>query len=161
MSNAWKFGILGAVGIVGALGLAACAAKRYDDPPTDDGRGPHRLDPDATFGAPLTDGARTLVERLSRPLDAPIQAWGVRDDTGTSLDTLKIIDRPGGGYFGISHIDTGGGVFDVRLASSDDLVTWKHERMSTATPTPRSSRRASTATSAIGTRSRSAARSCR
>jgi hypothetical protein len=51
--------------------------------------------------------------------------YGARDDQGTSLDTLKVISNPEGGYLGVYHGQRQG-VFVVQLARSADLLTWKH-----------------------------------
>jgi PA14 domain len=49
--------------------------------------------------------------------------YGVRDDVGNRMDTLKVIDSPAGGYLGVYH--TGD---EVKLATSGDLLTWTFRR---------------------------------
>ncbi|HEY4993511.1 MAG TPA: hypothetical protein VII33_15665 [Nakamurella sp.] len=49
--------------------------------------------------------------------------YGTTDSAGNTMDTVKIIDSPAGGYLGVSHTgDT------VHLAASDDLLTWTFVR---------------------------------
>jgi len=45
--------------------------------------------------------------------------YAVRDSAGNTMDTLKIITNPAGGYLGVYH--TGNA---VKLATSTDLMTW-------------------------------------
>ena len=49
--------------------------------------------------------------------------YGSRDSVGNSMDTVKIIDDPAGGYLGIYH--TGD---EVKLAVSADVLTWTFVR---------------------------------
>ncbi|MET0965834.1 MAG: hypothetical protein ABWZ02_05525 [Nakamurella sp.] len=49
--------------------------------------------------------------------------YGTRDSVGNTMDTVKIIDDPSGGYFGIYH--TGD---EVKLATSTDLANWAYVR---------------------------------
>jgi len=49
--------------------------------------------------------------------------YNVTDDHGCRMDTLKIIEKPNGGYIGVYHSEIGG-VFHVRLANSTDLLNW-------------------------------------
>jgi hypothetical protein len=50
--------------------------------------------------------------------------YGTRDDRGVSMDTLKIIASPGGGYLGVYHGFVRG-VAAVRVATSTDLLHWR------------------------------------
>jgi hypothetical protein len=59
-------------------------------------------------------------------LTGPRCRFGVRDDRGHSMDTLKVIESPAGGYLGVYHCATGDG-FEVHLATSADLLTWQHQ----------------------------------
>jgi len=45
------------------------------------------------------------------------------DSSNSSLDTLKILENPEGGYFGVYHSNVRG-FFEVRLASSSNLLDW-------------------------------------
>ena len=49
--------------------------------------------------------------------------YGARDDAGRSLDCLKVQQASPGQYLGVSHTDEGG-VLNVYLSTSDDLLTW-------------------------------------
>jgi acid phosphatase type 7 len=50
--------------------------------------------------------------------------YGARDDRGNSLDTLKIVNNPNGGYLGVYHT-TLSGEYYVKVATSTDLLNWK------------------------------------
>jgi hypothetical protein len=54
--------------------------------------------------------------------------YAARDDRGYSLDGIKIINNPQGGYLGVYHVNVGG-VFYVKVATSTDLLTWKTRSM--------------------------------
>jgi acid phosphatase type 7 len=49
--------------------------------------------------------------------------YGVKDNLGNTMDTLKIIDNRQGGYLGVYHTLVSG-VFRVKLATSSDLINW-------------------------------------
>jgi hypothetical protein len=49
--------------------------------------------------------------------------YSARDDHGRSMDALKIISKPGGGYLGVYHYGPNG-VFGVYVAESRDLLHW-------------------------------------
>ena len=65
---------------------------------------------------------RSLIENVTA---ATGYRYNARDDQGTSLDTLKVISSPGGGYLGVYHALVGG-VFVTKLATSTNLLTWTH-----------------------------------
>src|SRR5205807_242962 len=50
--------------------------------------------------------------------------YGARDDRGNSLDALKIINNPDGGYIGVYHV-LFDGVYYVKVGTSGDLLNWK------------------------------------
>ena len=50
--------------------------------------------------------------------------YSARDDRGDSMDTLKIVTNPAGGYVGVYHI-TVAGRRHVRVGTSTDLLHWK------------------------------------
>jgi phosphatidylinositol-3-phosphatase len=54
---------------------------------------------------------------------ATAHRYGARDNLGNSLDTLKIMNRPDGGYLGVYHTSVAG-TFYVKVATSNDLLTW-------------------------------------
>jgi hypothetical protein len=49
--------------------------------------------------------------------------YNAMDSQGYRLDALKIIENPNGGYLGVYHFDPGG-IYQVRLANSTDLLHW-------------------------------------
>jgi hypothetical protein len=51
--------------------------------------------------------------------------YGARDNLGNTLDTLKVIANPAGGYLGVYHTLVGG-VFVPKLATSTNLLGWRH-----------------------------------
>jgi len=51
--------------------------------------------------------------------------YGAHDDQGSTLDALKVIPSPGGGYLGVYHT-LSAGVFVTKLAVSSDLLHWTH-----------------------------------
>ena len=63
----------------------------------------------------------SLVQDVSSATGYRYQA---RDDRGYSLDTLKIINNPQGGYLGVYHTEVDG-VYYVKVGTSTDLLTWK------------------------------------
>ncbi len=67
-------------------------------------------------GRPLIDDFRRIVRDVR---GATGYRYGTHDSNGRSMDTLKIVDRPGGGYLGVYHVHT-----DVWLATSEDLDRW-------------------------------------
>ena len=82
----------------------------------------------ALVAAPATAGAaatplRTIVE------DVPGSAayrYGTKDSAGNSMDTLKIVKSPFGGYTGVYHSYSGGQP-TVKVASSQNLLYWTFE----------------------------------
>jgi hypothetical protein len=75
--------------------------------------------------APLSPDAGALLALVSDVGTATGAVYGVRDDAGRAMDTVKVIEDGAGGYLGVYHTGTGDG-FDVHLAASTDLVTWRH-----------------------------------
>jgi hypothetical protein len=63
---------------------------------------------------------RTAIEAVP---DATAYRYATRDDHGRSMDALKIISKPGGGYLGVYH-NGPRGVFQVYVAESRDLLHW-------------------------------------
>jgi hypothetical protein len=55
--------------------------------------------------------------------DATAYRYATQDDHGRSMDALKIISKPGGGYLGVYH-NGPHGVFQVYVAESRDLLHW-------------------------------------
>jgi hypothetical protein len=68
-----------------------------------------------------------LVDAITDAAGATAVRYGLRDDNGVSMDTLKVAERPGGGYVGVYHSRSPGGrAFRVHLATSSDLLGWRH-----------------------------------
>jgi hypothetical protein len=65
---------------------------------------------------PLVDALTDVTSAVAR--------FGVCDDRGVSMDTLKVVENPAGGYLGVYHSRTNRHAFGVHLASSADLRTW-------------------------------------
>jgi hypothetical protein len=71
---------------------------------------------------PATRVLRSAIEDVTH---ATAYRYNARDDKGTSLDTLKVLRAPKGGYLGVYHGQREG-VFVVQLVRSTNLVTWVH-----------------------------------
>jgi hypothetical protein len=72
---------------------------------------------------PVRSPAATLRAAIEAVPDATAYRYATRDDRGRSMDTLKIIPRPGGGYLGVYHSGPHG-AYRVYLAESRDLLHW-------------------------------------
>jgi hypothetical protein len=85
-----------------------------------------RLDVDPTRAPPPP---ATAFDRLAALIPDVTTAAGyrykLRDSDGASMDTLKVIAAPDGGYLGVYHT-AARGRFTVKLAHSSDLLTWRH-----------------------------------
>jgi hypothetical protein len=79
------------------------------------------------MGAELSTDIADLLALVSN-VDAARAAYHVRDDRGLAMDTVKVIEDGAGGYLGIYHTGNGRG-FDVHLATSTDLLTWRHRAL--------------------------------
>lgn len=82
------------------------------------------------FGLPA-DARATEAELIGLAQDvqsATGYRYAARDDRGYSLDAIKIINNPQGGYLGVYHLRVAG-VFYVKVATSTDLLTWKTRTM--------------------------------
>lgn len=95
---------------------AGARSLRFDFTVTAAGAGPPAL------GAIAPSVLRSLIEDVTA---ATRYRYGARDDQGNSLDTLKVVSSPGGGYLGVYHV-LAGGIFVTKLARSTDLITWTH-----------------------------------
>ncbi len=65
----------------------------------------------------------SIADILTSVTDSDGHRYGLRDSLGNTMDTLKVIEEPSGGYLGVYH--TGD---DVKLATSTDLLTWTFRR---------------------------------
>jgi hypothetical protein len=66
-----------------------------------------------------------LISILQSPTAANASSYQTRDDTGFTVDTIKMISSPTGGYLGVYHVNDNW-TFHVRLASSSDLIHWTY-----------------------------------
>ncbi len=76
-------------------------------------------------GPPPPPDVAALLALICDVSAATAVVYGLHDDAGHGMDTVKVIEDGAGGYLGIYHTGTGHG-FDVHLATSTDLVTWRH-----------------------------------
>jgi hypothetical protein len=67
--------------------------------------------------------AAVLRATIEAVPDATAYRYATQDDHGRSMDALKIISKPGGGYLGVYH-NGPHGVFQVYVAESRDLLHW-------------------------------------
>ena len=75
--------------------------------------------------APGAGAAIPYREALEGVTKANGHRYGTRDSRGRSMDTLKILRRGVKGYLGVYHT-LSRGRFDVQVATSRDLVAWRH-----------------------------------
>ncbi len=64
---------------------------------------------------------RTIVQDVP---GAAAYRYGVRDSAGNTMDALKIVKSPSGGYLGVYHTLVLGR-YTVKLATSTDLLNWR------------------------------------
>lgn len=71
---------------------------------------------------------RRMTDLIAFLADVPAATsrYGVRDDRGRTMDTLKVIESPGGGYLGVYHVGDDLGGFEVDVATSDNLIDWTY-----------------------------------
>ena len=75
-------------------------------------------------GAPSPHSAAAVLRATIEAVpDATAYRYATQDDHGRSIDALKIISKPGGGYLGVYH-NGPHGVFQVYVAESRDLLHW-------------------------------------
>ena len=79
----------------------------------------------ALAGAPAEAATplRTIIEDVP---GSTAYRYGTRDSAGSSMDTLKVVPHPYGGYRGIYHTYVNGRAV-VKVATSLDLMIWKHK----------------------------------
>ncbi len=73
-------------------------------------------------GTPPAPSLQSIIEDVPA---ATGHRYAAADDKGHSLDTLKIIGGPNGGYLGVYHCPQGGS-FSVMVATSADLLHWTY-----------------------------------
>ena len=75
--------------------------------------------------APAAGAAVPYREALEQVTRAGGYRYTTRDHLGRSMDTLKILRRGAKGYLGVYHTFNGGR-FSVHVATSRNLVGWRH-----------------------------------
>jgi acid phosphatase type 7 len=76
-----------------------------------------------TAGAPPQ--APSLQAAVENVTAATAYRYGTRDDAGNSMETLKIVQDPSGGYLSVYHTQSNG-VLSVKVATSPDLLRWTY-----------------------------------
>ena len=70
-----------------------------------------------------------LIDLIQNVPNATGFRYGVHDSNGRTMDTVKIIPKPGGGYLGVYHyLSTLDNSFHVALGTSNDLLRWTAQR---------------------------------
>jgi hypothetical protein len=88
------------------IGVSVATPAAAADPPSD----------------PPRAALRSMVEDVP---GAAGRRYNTTDSTGRSMDTAKIVTDPAGNYLAVYHTYVGG-LPEVRLASSTDLLNWNH-----------------------------------
>jgi len=79
----------------------------------------------ASTTASATPPAPSLQAAVQNVTAATAYRYGTRDDAGNSMETLKIVQDPSGGYLGVYHTQSRG-VLSVKVATSSDLLRWTY-----------------------------------
>lgn len=103
-----------------ALGLSGIAAIARSRSPGHEHRGGQLHVADSAVRARLLG----LIENVTH---AAASSYQTRDNSGFTVDTIKIIPAPGPGYLGVYHVNDKG-FFSVRLGFSDDILHWDYIR---------------------------------
>jgi hypothetical protein len=74
--------------------------------------------------APSARSAAAVLGALVEDVPHAVHRYATVDDHGRSMDTLKIISAPGGGYLGVYHSGDPHGALAVYVAESRDLLHW-------------------------------------
>jgi hypothetical protein len=74
---------------------------------------------------PSGSARRQLISILQRDKAPTASSYQTRDNTGFTVDTIKVIPSPAGGYLGVYHVNDNG-TFHVRVATSSDLIHWTY-----------------------------------
>ena len=72
---------------------------------------------------PSGSARRQLISILQQPPAG--SSYQTRDNTGFTVDTIKVIRSPAGGYLGVYHVNDKE-TFHVRVATSSDLIHWTY-----------------------------------
>src|SRR5689334_6807645 len=75
-----------------------------------------------------SDAARAeLKSYIENVAQATARRYDARDSAGNTMDTVKIVADPAGGYLAVYHTYSGAGPA-VKLATSTDLLNWTYRR---------------------------------
>lgn len=74
---------------------------------------------------PSGSARQQLISILQREKTPTGSSYQTRDNTRFTVDTIKIIRLPAGGYLGVYHVNDNG-TFHVRVATSSDLINWTY-----------------------------------
>jgi hypothetical protein len=80
--------------------------------------------PTTSPSLPPVQALRGIIEDVT---SATGYRYGTRDDADHSMDSLKVIQSPAGGYLGVYHSADAGGVFHAELATSTDVLQWTYK----------------------------------
>lgn len=75
------------------------------------------------FGSVSNSASTELISLISDVTTAKAYKYGLHDNLGNTMDTLKVITNPQGGYLGVYHTLINS-VFYVKIATSMDLLNW-------------------------------------
>lgn len=79
--------------------------------------------------AQVASSKAALIALIQDVQGATASRYGVHDSDGRSMDTVKIIPNPAGGYLAVYHyLSIGDNSFHVRVATSSDLLNWTAAR---------------------------------
>lgn len=79
----------------------------------------------AAEGSDPSGKARAELISILQREKTPIASHQTVDNTGFTVDTIKVIRSPAGGYLGVYHVNKSE-TFDVRVATSSDLINWTY-----------------------------------
>jgi hypothetical protein len=80
--------------------------------------------PSSTPAGSLNGATALLTGAIQDVPGATASRYGVHDSGGATMDGLKIVEAPLGGYLGVYH-SSEKGVLITRVATSSDLLTWR------------------------------------
>jgi hypothetical protein len=76
--------------------------------------------------AQTASSTAALISLIQDVQGATAYKYGVHDLDGRTMDTVKIIPNPAGGYLAVYHyLSVGDNSFHVRVATSSDLLKWR------------------------------------
>jgi hypothetical protein len=121
-------------GVGAKLLISSHAASPYASLEADSGQltgsATIQSDPNASSGSYVQFGTNptnltAMIQGIESPTKAVASEYSTNDNLGNSMDSLKIIANPSGGYLGVyQDINGTTGVGTVKLATSTDLMHW-------------------------------------